>query len=316
MFTTITLNPALDKIVSTEQIQIGEVNRVVCKNASPAGKGIDVAKVLRDLGCHVAGSGFLGGSVAPVFTSFFHEEGIEDYFVPIAGATRTNLQIFDSQNRRTELLERGPRVSDEECEQLLKTAQTLFAKSRVVTLCGSAPSGVDATYFCRLIRMAKEAGALVIVDTSGEFLAASLKEKPHLIKPNQYEMAALMGAAAREPETLTRQQVMEYARKIVQDGVAYVMVSLGRDGAMLVCPQGAWLSRAPDVPVKSTLGCGDTMVASLAVSLKEGLHPEQMLVDSVALSSANAMTFETAHISLEDYKEILTRTTAEQIAAF
>ena len=107
---TITLNPALDKLVAVPALRAGEANRVELLSTQPAGKGVDVAKVLRDMEAPVCATGFLGGAVASVFNDFLFREGIENAFVPIAGSTRTNLQIFGGDGARTELLEQGLRV--------------------------------------------------------------------------------------------------------------------------------------------------------------------------------------------------------------
>ena len=110
MITTVTLNPALDKLMQIDHIEIGETNRAELLSASAAGKGIDVAKVLRDFNHEVSATGFLGGMVAPIFRQCFEEEKIHDHFVSIAGTTRTNIQLFDTKGKRTELLEKGPKV--------------------------------------------------------------------------------------------------------------------------------------------------------------------------------------------------------------
>ena len=107
---TITLNPALDKLVAVPALRAAEANRVELLSTQPAGKGVDVAKVLRDMEAPVCATGFLGGTVASVFNDFLFREGIENAFVPIAGSTRTNLQIFGGDGARTELLEQGPSV--------------------------------------------------------------------------------------------------------------------------------------------------------------------------------------------------------------
>ena len=99
--------------------------------------------------------------------------------------------------------------------------------------------------------------------------------------------------------------IAAYARQLVRQGIAHVLVSLGADGALLACEAGIWRGSTPDVPVKSTLGCGDTMVASLCLSLRDGVPPDEMLRRALALSSANAMTFETAHIDPAQYQRLL-----------
>lgn len=307
MITTITLNPALDRLLSVDRLEPGETNRVRRLADSPAGKGIDVAKALRCLGCGVKATGFLGGDIAYLFTGFFAKEGIQDCFIPIHGTTRTNIQIFGDNGKRTELLECGPEILPEEWESLLITAQELAEQSLVVTVNGSVPEGVSPEQFRMLIHTVKERGATVIADTSGPFLRAAIEERPALIKPNRDEMRELMGAPDADDDAM-----IEYAKQLVKTSVPYVLISLGRDGALLVCEKGIWHGMAPDVSVKSTLGCGDTMVASLALSFEQGHDPATMLKNAIALSTANVMTFETARILPLDYENILKITSVEQ----
>ena len=120
---TITLNPALDKLVAVPALRAGEANRVELLSTQPAGKGVDVAKVLRDMEAPVCATGFLGGAVASVFNDFLFREGIENAFVPIAGSTRTNLQIFGGDGARTELLEQGPSVTSDEWDAACPAAR-------------------------------------------------------------------------------------------------------------------------------------------------------------------------------------------------
>ncbi|MDE5977935.1 MAG: 1-phosphofructokinase [Turicibacter sp.] len=302
MITTITLNPALDKLMQIERINIGEANRTQILSESAAGKGIDVAKVLRDFNREVNVTGFLGGIVSPIFKQCFQKEKINDYFIPIKGMTRTNIQLFDAAGKRTELLEKGPQVEASELEQLLKQVEKLAKDSSVVAICGSAPRGVDEDYFIQLIQLAKSYCDKVIVDASGSLLKTAILQKPCLIKPNKDEMLELMGV-----KTATIEQMIEFAQNICSQGIEYVLISLGKEGAMLVSAHGVWKGNAPEVDVKSTLGCGDTVVASMCISLTEGDTPEEMLKKAIALSSANAMTFETAHVLESDFKELLPR---------
>lgn len=300
MITTVTLNPALDKLLETDALEVGKSNRMRLLSVSAAGKGIDVAKVLRDLHKEVEATGFLGGDVADIFVRCFQEEGIGNSFVAIGGSTRTNIQLFEKNGTRTELLENGPTVTADECASLMEQFRSLAEKSDAVTICGSVPQGVSPDYFRELLRTARKSCDFVIADTSGEWLSIAVEEKPDLIKPNRDEMTDLMGK-----EEATDEEIIAFGQQLVGKGVPYVLVSLGGEGAMLICKDGVWRGKAPEIEVKSTLGCGDTMVASLSVSLSEKRPPEYMLRHSIALSAANAMTFETAHVILEDYKKLI-----------
>ncbi len=308
MITTVTLNPALDKLMQIDTINIGETNRAEILSQSAAGKGIDVAKVLRDFKREVNATGFLGGIVAPIFKQCFQDEKISDHFVSIKGTTRTNIQLFDAKRKRTELLEKGPEIDATELAQLLQKVEELAKKSTVVAICGSAPRGVDEAYFTKLIQLAKANCDKVIIDTSGPLLKVAIEQKPRLIKPNQDEMLELMGV-----KTATQDEMIEYAQNLCKQGIEYVLISLGKEGAMLISAEGVWKGNAPEVDVKSTLGCGDTVVASMCISFAEGDTPEQMLQKSIALSSANAMTFETAHVLESDYHALMPRCQIEKI---
>ena len=163
----------------------------------------------------------------------------------------------------------------------------------------SVPGGHMAGSLAYEARSAQEAA---------DYVRRIAAEKPDLIKPNRSEMCELMGQPGASDEA-----IRAYAVRLVADGIPYVLVSLGGDGALLACRDGVWRCKAPDVPVKSTLGCGDTMVASLLLSLLEQAAPAEMLRRAVALSSANAMTFETAHIQPETYRELLPLCTADRL---
>ena len=308
MITTITLNPALDKLMQIDTLNIGETNRTEILSESAAGKGIDVAKVIRDFKREVNVTGFLGGIVAPIFKKCFQDEKINDHFINIKGTTRTNIQLFDTKGKRTELLEKGPKIETNELTELLHKVEELSKESTVVAICGSAPRGVDEDYFTKLIQLCKNYCDKVIVDTSGSLLKVAIEQKPCLIKPNQDEMLELMGV-----KSATQDQMIEFAQEICRQGIEYVLISLGKEGAILVSEQGAWKGKAPEVEVKSTLGCGDTVVASMCISFAEGDQPEEMLKKAIALSSANAMTFETAHVIESDYKSLLPRCHVEKI---
>lgn len=310
MITTITLNPALDKLLSIDRIKIGETNRTKIISTSVGGKGIDVAKVLRDMDVEVTATGFLGGEVAPVFLQCMDEKNIYNHMVKIKECTRTNLQVFDADGRRTELLEKGPAVTREECDELMHTVEGLVQEGDVVAICGSSPEGVTDEYYLKLLRTVKRCGATLITDASGALLKAALIEKPHLIKPNRSEMLELMGR-----DDASDEEIIAFAQQLVEGGVDYVLVSLGADGAMLICRDGVWRGAAPDVPVKSTLGCGDTMVASFCISMQQGLEPAEMLQNAIALSSANAMTMETAHIIPEDYEKLIPECIVREVEA-
>ena len=174
---TITLNPALDKLVAVPALRAGEANRVELLSTQPAGKGVDVAKVLRDMEAPTCATGFLGGTVASVFNDFLAREEIENAFVPIAGSTRTNLQIFGGDGARTELLEQGPSVTSDEWDALLDVLDSRLPRCEAAALCGSAPGGVSPAMAQSLLRRMKAAGGIAAAVFFGTLIALAFKPR-------------------------------------------------------------------------------------------------------------------------------------------
>jgi 1-phosphofructokinase family hexose kinase len=305
---TITLNPALDLFLSVGRLIPGGTNRVTGERCLPGGKGINVAKILRELGEPVRAGGFLGGPAAPEFRAFLAKRGIADGFSGCAGAVRTNFQVCDASGGRTELLESGPEISPREWAGFLQQVPVLLRGCPLCAVCGSAPPGITVEMYRALLQCIRRTGTMLLVDASGELLRAAVEESPHLVKPNREELIALLGR-----DVASEEELFAAAQELVRKGVENVALSLGGEGAALIRADGIWRVRVPEIPVKNTLGCGDTMVAALMLALKDDLPPKEMLRHAAALSAANAETEETAHIEPEEYRRLLPLCRVEQV---
>lgn len=291
MITTITLNASIDKAYYMDGcIENGRVMRVGSVKNTAGGKGLNVARVIKLCGENVLASGLAGGFNGAYLEKLLDEDDISHSFVHIEGETRSCINILDEAFGSTEYLEPGCAASREEEERFLQVFPKIIEKSTVVTMSGSVPQGVSKDIYKRMIQIAKDAGKQVILDTSGELLKMGLEGCPTVVKPNRDEMEQLFHTKIQGIG-----DVLENAEKIRLAGIPYVVVSLGGDGALMLCEEGAFQAEAPKVHVLNTVGCGDSMVGALAVALHRRYGPKEALRYAVAVASANAASPDTGN---------------------
>ncbi len=225
MTLTVTLNPSVDRLVYVRQLVPHDTSRILRIEEDAGGKGVNVARVLKRLGVPVVATGFLGGRAGRyVLHELSEVDGVECRFVWVNGNTRTNLAIQEEDGSPpTALNERGPQISLEELDSLLRAVEELSRSARFVALGGSLPPGVPTDIYAMLAEIASRHGAKVVLDADGEPLVQGLKASPFLIKPNENETERLLG---RTIDTI------EDAAKAAQDlhagGVPVVIVSKWR----------------------------------------------------------------------------------------
>ena len=308
MITTITLNVAIDKAYQVDFFQTGEVNRVKKCTNTAGGKGLNVAKVAKISGEEVAASGFLGGHAGAYVEDMLKVEGVTCDFVHTKNETRSCINILADDGSTTEFLEPGAEIYPEELQQFLDKFPQIVEKSDVITISGSVPKGIGTDMYGKLIAMAKEKGKKVILDTSGELLKQGIDAKPTMIKPNTDEIQALLGISVNN-----REELISSAKKLQSMGIEVVVVSLGKDGALVVTDEGVYQGKPPKIQPVNTVGCGDSMVAAFAVGFARGYDIEETLRYAVAVSAANALTMATGNYKTEDRDRILPQVEIERI---
>jgi 1-phosphofructokinase len=279
---TVTANPAVDQTVWIPGFRAGEVNRVRRQDVAPGGKGVNVAAFLSAFGIPTLATGFLGTSNAGLFEDFLAERGIEERFVPVPGTTRTGVKIVDDDaGTTTDINFPGFEVSGDRVAELEATVASLGLPDSWIVLSGSLPPGAPVDLYARLAATARELGMRVAVDTSGPPLSEAVQSTPDLIKPNREELEELAGRTLPDREALAGA-----ATQRVDAGVAMVVVSLGREGALFVRAGEVVFAAAPSVPVASTVGAGDAMVAGAITAMLRDLPLE----DVAALATGAAAT--------------------------
>ncbi|NMX94183.1 MULTISPECIES: 1-phosphofructokinase [unclassified Pseudomonas] len=277
---TLTLNPALDLTVQLARLEPGAVNRSETLLTHAAGKGVNVAQVLADLGHYVSVGGFLGAQNPEAFEALIASRGFGDAFIRVPGETRSNIKIAEEDGRVTDINAPGPLVSERAQEQLLKLIAVIGPEFDAVVVAGSLPRGVSPQWFQGLLETLKDLGLKVALDTSGQALRAGLKAAPWLIKPNTEELAE-----ALDCPTQTVAQQARAAEHLHAQGVEHVVVSHGADGVNWFSPNAALHATPPKVSVASTVGAGDSLLAGMLHGLLSGEAPEQTLRRATAIAA-------------------------------
>ena len=309
MITTVTLNASVDKLYLLDSVALGQVMRVKEVQNTAGGKGLNVARVSALAGESVRALGFLGGYSGQYIRSMLSLQGVEADFTEIDGETRSCINIRDcSTGRHTEFLEPGASVTPQNLDEFLKSYENAAVQSDVITISGSVPSGTPADFYRTLVRIAKQHGVPVLVDTSGDLLKEAVKEKPTMIKPNTDEIAQLLGRPISSGK-----QLEDAAQMLQQSGIPIVAISMGKDGVLVACDEGLFLGTTPDIPVVNTVGCGDSMVAGFAVGLARRYPMTDTIEFASAISTANALSMKTGWFEPDDLKQMLTQVRVTQI---
>ena len=299
---TVTLNPAFDLVGRLARIEIGEVNTVETLGLYPAGKGINVAKVLADLGAKLSVTGFLGKENQGDFVQAFAQNRVEDKFYRIAGKTRINVKITETEADVTDLNFLGFEISEQDWKAFIRQSQTWESQYDLVAVCGSLPRGVTPEQFAAWLESLHQQGLKVVLDSSNAALTAGLTAHPWLVKPNRRELEVWAGRSLH-----TIEEVIEAAEQLRSHGIENVIISMGEKGSVWLNSEGVLQAQPPHCKnVVSTVGAGDSMVAGLIYGFSQGWSKEKTL--SFA-SATSALAVSQSNVGISD-KQVL-----EQILA-
>ena len=282
MIYTVTINPSIDYIVQLPELHLGLVNRMAYDNKLPGGKGINVSRILRELGHDSVAWGFMGGFTGRFITDALEKDGLKTDFTPVAADTRINVKI--KAEEETEINGKGPAVTPAE----IATFKEKFAHltgDDVVIFAGSLVPNLDDDFYFELIKIIQEKGAQFVIDTTGESLRKALQEKPLVVKPNNHELAELFGV-----EFSGIDDIIKYAQKLREMGAQYVMISMAGDGGLLVTADGVYRSLAPQGTVVNSVGAGDSMLAGFTGTYADTHDPVEAFRYGLASGSATAFS--------------------------
>ena len=284
MIYTLTLNPALDRELTVPQIEFDTVLRATALRIDCGGKGFNVSRALQKLGASTHALGFLGGGTGTKISAGLAELGINRSFIAIKGETRTNISIVsESETHHIKVNESGPHITQAEQLALLAQVKSLAQEGDWWVLSGSLPRGVPENFYAQIIKLVQQVDGRAVLDTSGVPLRAACQAAPYLIKPNAFEAEELTGVSLTAPE-----DAEETIAAIHKLGVANVLISFGKMGALISDGLETWFGPAPSIKERNPSGAGDSTVAGLIWGLNQELSLAESLRWAVACGTTAA----------------------------
>jgi tagatose 6-phosphate kinase len=300
---TVTLNTAVDKTYTVENFAIDRVHRPTEMKSTAGGKGINVARVLKELGRDVLATGFVGGCNGDRIIDGLEREGIRSSFIRTEEESRICIAVVDPLNgTQTEINENGPTVSADELQALRSLLEQGLQSASHIVLAGFPPPGAPEDFYAEIVQIARRHGVKAVLDASGPYLAAGIAASPFMVKPNVAELSALRGR-----ELLTREEILQAAKSLTASGVEIVLVSMGRAGCVATDGKRSWQATPPEIPFVSAVGSGDAMVAASIDAMLAGLDLPEAIRAATAAGAANATTFGAGFCSRESIETLKER---------
>lgn len=309
MILTVTLNPSVDISYKLTDLNIDTTNRVSEVGKTAGGKGLNVTRVVNDLGKEVIATGFIGGKLGEQILDELALSDISSDFLRISGETRNCIAILHN-SFQTEILESGPTINISENDQFLGHFKKLLSTSEVITFSGSLPNGVPENFYAELIRLANLSDKKTVLDSSGTSLKTALKSnyKPTVIKPNISELTDILQYQIDE-------SVIELKNALSNDmfkDIEWIIVSLGKNGAFAKHRDTFYLVEIPTIKVANPVGSGDATVAGIATALDENFDDHQLLKHAMTAGMLNTMEDITGHVNLEYYDDLYKQVTVTE----
>ncbi|MFJ1628128.1 tagatose-6-phosphate kinase [Marinilactibacillus psychrotolerans] len=302
MIVTITMNPSIDVSYQLDTLKIDTINRVAKTSKTAGGKGLNVTRVLKQIGADVTASGLMGGFLGEQIKKELDTLNVKHAFSPINDEIRNCIAILH-EGKQTEILESGPVISLQEGNQFLKHFEQLIQEASVVSFSGSLPLGLPKNFYAEMIKIGNSKNKDVLLDCSGEGLKRILNgsEKPLLIKPNIEELSDILGIEMMNDLADIKAALMS---PLFSD-IEWIVVSMGSQGAIAKHKDTFYQVVIPKVKVKNPVGSGDATVAGLAYGLSEGKSDEEILKMANALGILNAQEAMTGHVDMTKFEKTM-----------
>jgi 1-phosphofructokinase len=284
MIYTITFNPSIDYVIKVDNFQSGAVNRVASENKYPGGKGINVSRVLNNLGVKSKALGFIGGFTGQFIKDSLQSEGIQTDFIEVSGDTRINVKL--NSNEETEINGAGPTIGEKDLNKLFEQIEALSSEDYLV-LAGNVQKSLPRNIYSLIQEKCSNKKVKIVVDTTGEALTSTLKYNPLLIKPNNHELGEIFNV-----EIKNREEIIHYAQKLREMGAENVVISMAGEGALLICSEGVYHASAPKGIVKNSVGAGDSLVAGFLANYSQTLNIVEAFRCGAASGSATAFSMD------------------------
>ncbi|CAI3483206.1 tagatose-6-phosphate kinase [Enterococcus cecorum] len=310
MILTITLNPSVDIAYQLDTFHLDTVNRVEKVQKTAGGKGLNVTRVLKQVGEDVVATGFIGGEIGSYVKKQLTRNDIKNSFVEIGNETRNCIAVLHD-GQQTEILEQGPTIQEHEALNFIEHLEIILNNVEVVVISGSLPKGLASNYYVEIVELCKQCDVAVVLDCSGEALKKVLEsqQKPTVIKPNTEELSQLIGKNITDDI----QELKSVLSGQLFQGIEWIVVSLGAKGAFAKHNDKFYRVKIPKISVVNPVGSGDSTVAGIAASLAHALPDVGLLKNANVLGMLNAQEEQTGYVNLEHSEVLYSQIEVEEV---
>lgn len=307
MILTICPNPSVDCTIELDSLNVGMLNRIDNKVETYSGKALNVAIGVARLGEECTATGFMFENHQKIFEHVLEKEGVIHDFVLNEGSARTNYKIIDKKSMLTEINDRGEEVCRKNQLKLIEKVKKLSENCDIAVMSGSLPKGVEPVFYGEVLKVIPKRVKVVVDTEKDNMLAAAGSREIFMAKPNVKELEKFSGR-----EVKTKYDMVAAAKKYLDKGVKYVLVSMGAEGAVITDGSENYFCKSASVAVNSTVGAGDSMIAAACVAESYGVPMQELLRQAVAAGTAAVTTSGTNLFYKEKYKEIYAKVFAEK----
>jgi 6-phosphofructokinase 2 len=308
MIFTLTMNPCLDRYIYVDELIVDDTIRAKKVVDYPAGKGIDVSRVIRELGGVSIAIALVGGANGRRLEEMLDKEGVIYSSIRVPQETRMNI-ILETSKGQYRISMPGEKIGVKKLQVVLEVLNALVRQGDVVVVSGSLPKGVAAEFYTGIIFTLKQWGATVYFDADGDKLKAGLIGQPDYIKPNLHEFQRLIGK-----NVSSREEIISEARKVIEiHELKAILLTLGGEGAYFISNEKVLYTKTIKVPVKSAVGAGDSFLAGFVLKKTEGASDEEALRWANASGTAAVITPGTRLCRKSDVEKLLEKVEVERI---
>ena len=302
MIITVTANPSIDMAYKLDKLIVDGVNRTSSVSKTPGGKGLNVIRVLKQLGAKVLPTGFIGGKNGEFIEEELQKMEIESSFYKTDKNTRNCIAILHEGNQ-TEILESGEALSEFQEKGFIRHFKEILEEGSIITISGSTPPGIGEDFYRELIELGGEKNCKVILDSSGKNLkniVLNSKVKPYAIKPNEHEINHIENLDLKSEE-----EFRSYLMSPIFKDIPLVLMTRGEHGAMVKFEDDLYKVEIPRIKPINPVGSGDSTVAGLAYGLENKLGLEKTIKLAMACGILNALEEKTGHIDEDRVDEFM-----------
>ncbi|MBC5788393.1 1-phosphofructokinase family hexose kinase [Clostridium facile] len=303
----VTLNPALDVTLWAKRLDFDEPVKAISETVYPGGKAVNIACVLHSLGTECQLLGVACRNNLASMEQLLQQKGVSYQFVSPPGSIRENLTLCLEDGKVLKVNRTGekiaPEVLDQVCQMIRKN---LKSPQDILAFSGGKPPNLSVEQYFQMVRSFHDLPNPITLDNDLFSLEMVTQIHPFVIKPNYVEFLHLTGYSSLEGDEL----LCQIAR--VVNCTDHLLLSMGADGGYYANQSGIWKITTPSVPVKSTVGAGDTSLACFLTAILQGKRPEQAALWAFAGGTASVQLDGTGTITPEQWQKAATQTRCDQ----